>query len=83
MVRIPAEVAGAVIGRGGENIKEIQRKTMTKIDFKDGKIIESFSSSIIDALLVEAHSSVPLYPSGCPSVHSFRLSVRLLVRLSV
>jgi hypothetical protein len=39
MVRIPAEVAGAVIGRGGENIKEIQRKTMTKIDFKDGEII--------------------------------------------
>ncbi len=54
MVRIPAEVAGAVIGRGGENIKEIQRKTMTKIDFKDGEIIGWFSSFIFDGILVQA-----------------------------
>ena len=33
--QIPAEHVGAVIGRGGENIKEIQRKTKTRIDFKD------------------------------------------------
>jgi transcription antitermination factor NusA-like protein len=34
-VRIPADQVGAIIGRGGENIKEIQRKTKTRIDFKD------------------------------------------------
>jgi hypothetical protein len=26
---------GAIIGRGGDNVKEIQRKTNTRIDFKD------------------------------------------------
>ena len=34
-VKIPASEAGVVIGRGGENIRDIQRKTNTKIHFKD------------------------------------------------
>ena len=33
---------GATIGRGGENIKEIQRKTNTRIDFKDDSNEGSF-----------------------------------------
>ena len=34
-VVIPANQAGIVIGRRGENIQEIQRKTQCKINFKD------------------------------------------------
>ena len=32
---IPSESAGLVIGRGGENVKNIQRRTNTRIHFKD------------------------------------------------
>ncbi len=34
-MKIPAEDAGVVIGRRGENVKEVQRRTNTKISFKD------------------------------------------------
>uniref|UniRef100_A0A1B6FKZ6 Tudor domain-containing protein n=1 Tax=Cuerna arida TaxID=1464854 RepID=A0A1B6FKZ6_9HEMI len=34
-MKIPKSVVGVVIGRGGSNIKEIQQKTETRINFKD------------------------------------------------
>ena len=34
-VKIPKESVGVVIGREGSNIKEIQAKTDTRINFKD------------------------------------------------
>jgi len=34
-MRIPIKHAGLVIGRGGETVQEIERKTQTKINFKD------------------------------------------------
>ena len=34
-VRVRKEDAGLVIGRGGETVKEIQRRTNTRIHFKD------------------------------------------------
>ena len=34
-VRIPADQVGFIIGRGGETIREIQKKTQTRIEFKD------------------------------------------------
>lgn len=34
-MKIPNSVVGVVIGRGGSNIKEIQEKTDTRINFKD------------------------------------------------
>lgn len=34
-MRIPIKHAGLVIGRGGETVQEIERKTETKINFKD------------------------------------------------
>lgn len=34
-MKIPNSVVGVVIGRAGSNIKEIQEKTDTRINFKD------------------------------------------------
>lgn len=34
-MKIPTAAVGVVIGRQGSNIKEIQEKTETKINFKD------------------------------------------------
>lgn len=40
-MKIPNSVVGVVIGRAGSNIKEIQEKTDTRINFKDnGKYIQ-------------------------------------------
>jgi len=40
-VRIRREDAGLVIGRGGENIREIQRRTNTRIHFRDERETET------------------------------------------
>ena len=34
-VKIPEKMAGVVIGRGGSNLREIQTRTETKINFRD------------------------------------------------
>ena len=34
-MRIPAEDAGAIVGRRGENIRDLERKTNTSVHLKD------------------------------------------------
>ncbi|KAK7861623.1 hypothetical protein R5R35_010127 [Gryllus longicercus] len=46
-VKIPKDCVGVVIGRGGANIKEIQDKSETKINFKDEQPEENFRVCII------------------------------------
>ena len=45
-LKVDADNAGLVIGRKGENIKEIQRKTNTRINFQDERTYSSFVRSI-------------------------------------
>lgn len=53
-VKIPCDQVGLVIGRGGETIKEIQRKTSTRIDFKDAGPQENYRLAIIRGAPSEA-----------------------------
>ena len=39
---IESFAVGLIIGRGGDNIKEIQKKTNTRIHFKDELATEEF-----------------------------------------
>ncbi len=41
-MRIPSEDAPVIIGRRGENIKDIQRRTNTTMHFKDEREILTF-----------------------------------------
>ena len=45
-LKVDADNAGLVIGRKGENIKEIQRKTNTRINFQDERTYMSFVTTI-------------------------------------
>ena len=45
-LKVDADNAGLVIGRKGENIKEIQRKTNTRINFQDERTYSSFVTTI-------------------------------------
>lgn len=46
-VKIPKESIGIVIGRGGNNIKEIQAISDTKINFKDEKVTDEYKICVI------------------------------------
>ncbi|TRY76853.1 hypothetical protein TCAL_03528 [Tigriopus californicus] len=58
-VRIEAEHAGLVIGRRGETIQQIQRKTNTKIFFKDEETIRSLQTQSRCKIDVERGGGVP------------------------
>ena len=49
-VRIPQNHAGLVIGRGGQNIKEIQTRSNTRIHFKDELATEEYRFMSISGL---------------------------------
>jgi len=77
-VKIPKDMAGVVIGRQGSNIKEIQAKTETRINFKDELETEDYKVACIRGLPDDAqHAEILIYQTIAqqPKVESVTLHI--------
>jgi len=80
-VQIPVEQVGLVIGRGGENIKEIQKKTNTRIHMKDELATDTIRVASITGLPDDAKlAEILIYQviANQPKLETVEIHVRAI-----